>query len=232
MNSFKVLLISLILSSLVFAARSKLPIEMVEIVDLHPTQAVAGFREVKRKKKKIEEFKTNTDRDDYFKKNKVPVVVGPGGQYYMIDHHHFTLAALQVGYKEVYCHVVADFSKSTVQQFWRKMITKSWVYLKDNGRKFSVYDLPQSIDLLTDDPYRSLAGRARQEGAYDKTYEPFVEFLWADFFRSRIPKRLVEKNFKQAVSQAMRISQSAEAKHLPGHKARGACFEVYAAGSH
>ncbi|OYZ22226.1 MAG: hypothetical protein B7Y39_07985 [Bdellovibrio sp. 28-41-41] len=42
------------------------------------------------------------DRDEYFQQNSVPIVQGPDGKVYMIDHHHFTMAAAEAGYDQVY----------------------------------------------------------------------------------------------------------------------------------
>jgi hypothetical protein len=39
---------------------------------------------------------------------------------------------------------------------------------------------------LIDDPYRSLAGFVRKRGGFVKTEKPYVEFAWADFFRTRV----------------------------------------------
>lgn len=200
----------------------------INIADLRPTQAVAGIREVRRKKNKIENFKSHKDREEYFEKNSVPVVLGPNGQIYMIDHHHFTLAASQAGYDEVYFHIVADFSTFSVQEFWHEMKAKAWVYLKINGQRITEYMLPRFITGLQDDPYRSLAGKVRQKEGYNKTEIPFVEFEWADFFRTRIFPKLLEKNYDEAVKVAIKIAKTDAAKKLPGYNGNALCIEVYA----
>lgn len=222
----------LLFSSLVFGGGKHTDVpDRAAIYSLFPTQAVAGFKEVKRKKKKIQKFETPEDRDKYFLKNTVPVVIGPFGRRYMIDHHHFTLAAFQAGYSEVYFKVIEDLSDLTDKIFWKKMKEKGWTYLKNNGFPITEYDLPRFIKDLVDDPYRSLAGQVKQAGAFSQTQTPFMEFVWADFFRTKINQKIVDKDFDQALEMAIEIAKSPAAKHLPGYKGAGLCIDVYRASS-
>lgn len=197
------------------------------IYNLYPTQPVAGYREVKRKKKKIQKLETPDDLEKYFLKNTVPVVIGPLGRRYMIDHHHFTLAAFQAGFTEVYYKVVDDLSDLSEKQFWTKMKKKKWTYLKINGEPITENQLPRFIKYLIDDPYRSLAGQVKQGGGFTQTQTPFMEFEWADFFRKRIDPKLVHTDFDKAFEMALEISRSPAAKHLPGYKGAGLCVDVY-----
>lgn len=92
-----------------------------------------------------------------------------------------------------------------------------WVYLFDaNGKRRSFDDLPKTIDKLTDDPFRSLAGELRRAGGYAKDLAPFHEFIYADFLRRRIKRSLVEKNFDKAMARALKLVRGEEAGHLPG----------------
>ena len=52
---------------------------------------------------------------------------------------------------------------------------------------------------LRDDPFRTLAGELRRLQGYAKETIPFTEFLWADFLRRRMKRKLVEKNFRRAL---------------------------------
>ena len=74
---------------------------------------------------------------------------------------------------------------------------------------------------LEDDPYRSLAGFVREGGGFQKTLTPYAEFLWADFYRTRIALKLVKKNFARALQQAKRLATSADASALPGYASQG-----------
>jgi len=67
-----------------------------------------------------------------------------------------------------------------------------------------------------DDPYRSLAGELRQVGGYAKDTAPFSEFLWADFLRRQVGRKLVETQFDEALKQAMQLAKGPDADYLPG----------------
>jgi hypothetical protein len=69
---------------------------------------------------------------------------------------------------------------------------------------------------LEDDPFRSLAGEIRRVGGFAKDTTPFSEFLWADFFRHRIKRKLVKKQFRSAVRTAFKLAKSQDAHYLPG----------------
>ncbi|KAF1019003.1 MAG: hypothetical protein GAK37_03752 [Pseudomonas sp.] len=64
--------------------------------------------------------------------------------------------------------------------------------------------------------YRSLAGMLRTAGGYAKDATPFSEFLWADFFRSRIGSDLIGQLNNRLLSKAMVLARSQEARYLPG----------------
>ncbi len=65
-------------------------------------------------------------------------------------------------------------------------------------------------------PYRSLAGLARKAGAFAKDVTPFSEFLWADYFRSRIKKQQLQQSMDDAVASALALARHPEASYLPG----------------
>jgi hypothetical protein len=76
--------------------------------------------------------------------------------------------------------------------------------------------VPKRITALADDPYRSLAGELRRSGGYAKDTTPFSEFLWADFLRHRIKRRILDDNFSDALVRALKLAKSGEAGYLPG----------------
>ena len=86
----------------------------------------------------------------------------------------------------------------------------------DKGRRRGYKDIPKSVRDLIDDPFRSLAGELRRAGGFAKDTTPFSEFLWADFLRRRIKRKLVELDFDRAIVAAMKLSKSQEAIYLPG----------------
>lgn len=227
-TQLRVFIFSLILAvASAWGAGKSSVLAMIEIHSLRPTQAVAGFDEVDRKARKISGL-NKYERREYFIQNTVPIVIGPDSQFYMIDHHHFVLAAYQEGYDEVNFKIVADYSHlPDMDQFWKIMKLRKWVYLKNNGISISVEEIPRHIKRLRNDHYRSLAGQIRQGGGYDKTPVPFAEFYWADFFRERIPLKMLKNDRKKAFALAMDLAGSDAAKHLPGYHPPGLCIKFY-----
>lgn len=147
----------------------------------------------------------------------IPVIRGPKGRNYVIDHHHLSLALHKEGIENVLVTAVADLSALDVDAFWTVMDHKSWVHPYDaRGRRSGFSKIPKSIDALKDDPFRSLAGELRRVGGYAKDTTPFSEFLWADFLRRRLKRSMVEKRFKTALAEALKMAKGAEAGYLPG----------------
>src|SRR5258707_13176904 len=81
-------------------------IHPVSIAALRPTQITVGMREVKAKRKS---WRDHPDRKkaDFLGKHLIPVIWGPKEDYYVIDHHHLTLALHQEGVKKILTTVVA-----------------------------------------------------------------------------------------------------------------------------
>jgi hypothetical protein len=82
--------------------------------------------------------------------------------------------------------------------------------------------MPRRLTQLEDDPYRSLAGLVRGAGGFAKDQAPFVEFLWADFFRPRVAARLITKEPRRATRDGLRLAKSNEARYLPGWSGKAA----------
>ena len=57
----------------------------VPIKELRPTQITVGMREVKAKRKRWEQHK---GKEGFLGSHMIPVIVGPKGRFYVIDHHH------------------------------------------------------------------------------------------------------------------------------------------------
>jgi hypothetical protein len=145
------------------------------------------------------------------------VVLGPKERYYVIDHHHLSLALHKEGVREIATAIVADLSKLSREAFWIFLDNRGWMHpFDDHGRRRGYEDLPKSIADLRDDPYRSLAGELRRLGGFAKDTTPFSEFLWADFLRRRIRRKLVDADFADAMTIAMKFAKSMDANYLPG----------------
>ncbi len=192
----------------------------VSVEALRPTQSNVGMIEVNRKASKLSSL-SKKELKSYLRENPVPVVLGPGGEMYAIDHHHLCRAVMKIGRDKVFVKIVADFSDLSRQDFWSEMIRRNFVYLKDQkGRNIETRDLPKSMKDLKNNRYRSLAGVVRRLGGFSKDRSPSAEFVWAEFFRSRISFDYDKGKtaFNKAVKQALKIAQQPEARSLPGYR--------------
>jgi hypothetical protein len=197
-------------------------IKAVRVADLVPTQMTVGMREVSVKRRRWRE-RSSHEAANYLNILRIPVVLGPNARYYLIDRHHLALALRDEGIGEIAVSLVANMSTLSFDAFWISLERKNWTHPFDDwGRRRRYNDMPETIDTLQDDPFRSLAGAVKRAGGYAKDETPFSEFKWADFLRRRIARRLVERDFGRALAMAMHLAHSAEAAALPGWRARPA----------
>ncbi|HXH31477.1 MAG TPA: ParB/Srx family N-terminal domain-containing protein [Bacteriovoracaceae bacterium] len=199
----------------------KNPLNKVSLLSLRPTQFAVGMLEVNEKIKIVEKY-GKKELKKYLIDNPVPVVVGPDGKMYVIDHHHFLCVCYHLGIKKVYVETVKDLSTSDLgySKFWKWMNStrNTYPYCQfGEGPRLSLY-LPKDIKGLADDPYRSLAWFVRKSGAFENSDKNFAEFTWANFFRSKkILDREGHAGFEKALLRAVKLAQSPEAKKLPGY---------------
>jgi hypothetical protein len=188
----------------------------VPILSLRPTQMTVGMREVKEKRKRFRERKAKK-QGELLGKHMIPVVRGPDEHYYVVDHHHLARALHEEGIKDILVTLIGDLTMVQRDAFWGVMDNKRWVYPYDTkGERRHFKDLPKSIKDLKDDPYRSLAGELRRAGGFAKDTTPFSEFLWADFLRRHVPRKIVEDHFSKAMEKALEAAKSQDAIYLPG----------------
>ena len=191
-------------------------LEPTAIMSLRPTQITVGMREVKAKRQRWRE-KSADKGGKYLGKHQIPVVLGPKKRHYIIDHHHLARALHDEGIKDILVTVVANLSRLEPDAFWFFLDNHNWMHpFDDKGRRREHNDLPKTVDQLVDDPFRSLAGELRRAGGFAKDTTPFSEFLWADFLRRRVKRKLVEDNFDHALENALQLAKSKDANFLPG----------------
>ena len=189
----------------------------IPILSLHPTQMTVGMREVKEKRKRWREHKSKKKQAELLGKHTIPVVLGPDQRHYVVDHHHLALSLHEEGIKDILVTVIADLTMVETDAFWGVLDNRRWVYPYDTkGERRHFRDIPKTVAKLKDDPFRSLAGELRRVGGFAKDTTPFSEFLWADFLRRRLTRKLVEQNFSEAMEQAVQLAKSQAADHLPG----------------
>ena len=192
----------------------------VEIHRLRPTQITVGLIEVHDKRVRLEAMKKH-EQQDFLQAHAIPAVWGPDGKLYIIDHHHLGRAAEEAGIDSGFFNVEDDFSKVPIAQFWPKMSAAHWAHpIDQRGQPQSFEAIPDHLAKLIDDPYRSLAGYVRDQGGYEKSPEPFCEFLWADFFRTRVTIGPTRADFDKAVVVALKLAATPAAAKLPGYKVK------------
>ena len=192
-----------------------------DILQLRPTQFVLGMKEIEAKVAKMSKFH-NSELREYCDDHKIPVVIGPERELYLIDHHHFARACWELKVELYSVKVIKDLSHKKEQEFWNLMVEKGWVYLHDQfGMGPHVPSaLPSDVRCMADDPYRSLAWAVLDAGHIKKNNTPFFEFKWAAFFRMNLNIRLHSKsNFKDAIRMASKLAHASDARSLPGYKA-------------
>ncbi len=193
----------------------------VNVLSLKPTQFAVGMLEVDEKIAIAKAF-SKKERKKYVDENPVPVVVGPDGDYYIVDHHHFLCVCYHTDIKKVRVKIVEDKTKSKLdyENFWQWMFKSRNAYpfcQFGEGPRKALY-LPRDIRGLADDPYRSLAWFVRKAGAFENSDRNFAEFQWANFFRKH--ELLDHKGLiamPEALIQAVKLAQSKAAKKLPGY---------------
>eukprot|EP00656_Telonema_subtile_P054510 TRINITY_DN8174_c0_g4_i1.p1 TRINITY_DN8174_c0_g4~~TRINITY_DN8174_c0_g4_i1.p1 ORF type:complete len:636 (+),score=131.56 TRINITY_DN8174_c0_g4_i1:97-2004(+) len=176
--------------------------------DLKPTQFEVGLAEVLGSKVKFFANKSLGEVVGYLSKKVIPVIVGNHGRsLYQIDGHHTTYAMhwwkANVVMKmpesvqrtqllslplvaNIKCNWTSKFESES--EFWAGMQKSNFVLLEKSGQPMTATQLPATIDKLTDNPLRSLAGIAEivTSPCIAKTCVPFAEFVWSDFLRSQI----------------------------------------------
>jgi hypothetical protein len=188
----------------------------VRIRTLKPTQMTLGIREVDEKRREWRE-RGGSSGPAYLGKHMIPVVLGPKGRHYLIDHHHLARALEDEGVKDVLVNVVADLRTLAMEEFWIFLDNRAWCHPYDaEGRRRDFDAIPSTVAKMEDDPFRSLAGELRQAGGYAKDATPFSEFIWADFLRRRIKRKTVEKDFAASLDRALTLAKAEAANYLPG----------------
>ena len=188
----------------------------VEIASLRPTQMTVGMAEVEKKRASWRN-RAETEGSAFLANHVVPCVHGPKDTLWLVDHHHLCLALLLEDVRHVLVSLVADLGKLDKTRFMNYMDCRGWLHTYDaKGTRLDPDELPKKILKMVDDPYRSLAGEVREAGGYAKDLTPYAEFLWADFFRSRVDLKPCKVLPEEAVTKALVLAHSPKAAYLPG----------------
>jgi len=118
--------------------------------------------------------------------------------------------------------------------FGKHMEDNNEVYLKDqNGNPITPHDLPASLNDLSNDPFRSLAGAVRESCGFEKgdkssSGEDYLEFQWANYLRANwsqtgIAAKDIDTNFDSATNAALHLAAQKEAVSLPSYTGKISC---------
>ena len=157
---------------------------------LRPTQALVGMLEIQCKTDRYASMSSD-DLQKYWGKHVVPAVVGPGGDLFITDHHHSTLALLRADRKPsdrlVLINVTHNFeSEASLAAFWSRMLDEGLLWLFDDKDRAPMHPnlLPTTLLRMVNDPYRSLVWGVRNNGGYGVVdSSSYQDFLYAQFLR-------------------------------------------------
>ncbi|NUO84639.1 MAG: hypothetical protein HOQ37_00875 [Cupriavidus sp.] len=194
---------------------------VAELVRLRPTQLTLGYIHVHHKMEVTQRHADPEDREAlqrFMRRHRIKTVAGPGGELYIVDHHHWARAWLDLGYQLAPVRVLADFSDLDGAAFWKRMRELGHVHPYDeHGKRQGPRALPSTVRGMRDDPYRSLAAFAREAGAYRKPGNAYGDFCWAGFLRKRVAQDLHSiAGFGLALAESIKLARSPRARRLPG----------------
>jgi hypothetical protein len=175
---------------------------------IRPTQATVGFDEVAAKRRRYRAA-WGAGTHENFLDRAFPVLVGPEGELFALDGHHWMRALSEEGVETVRVAVVGDFRRLSGEAFWAALESRGWCHpYAASGARIAFDQIPGTVAELADDPFRSLATALRRTGAIAKSRSPFSEFGCAACLRARIPADLARRNDPAALTQALRACKA------------------------
>lgn len=184
---------------------------------LHPTQGGIGQLQVDDEAASLRQLSADK-LAARIRKKAIPVVIGPGGQLYLVDRHHFASALLRVGVTEAPVQVIGKLPQA--DGFWAQMQARHWAWLyNQQGQPLAPAQLPATLSALPDYPYRSLAGWLQDEGYFSKKDDVyFVEFAWASWLGNKMGwADVTAATLPARLAQAQQLACSPQASTLPGY---------------
>lgn len=188
-----------------------------DLAQLRPTQFGVGLLQVA---DEVRHLKTKTPAGlrKLALKKRIAVVIGPDGDLWLVDRHHFSRALWELGERRAPVTIIGRIVQR--DGFWKLMQTSNWTWLYDErGNPCDPADLPPHIKDLPDYSYRALAGFAEDEQLFRKPGRVFfTEFAWATYFGEQLGwAPITEENLAQRLVQARRLACDPAAAFLPGY---------------
>ena len=193
----------------------------MDIERLRPTQVTHGAREV-RGKTRFYQSLSGHDLEMAIAEKPVPIVQGPNGDAFLIDHHHVAAALWHANIKSVPVVLVKDLSSCSAAEFWLTLEDNNWTHpYNQKGERVPFTDMPVHVWDMIDDEFRSLAASVRDAGGYEKSNVPLAEFRWADLFRRLLPLPSDDASYEALVERAVELAKSEQALGMPGYAEAG-----------
>lgn len=194
------------------------PDTMADLDTLRPTQITLGLIQVRLKMDVSARARAPAEMKRFLDSHRIETIKGPGGALYIADHHHWTRAWLELGWRRGPVRIIDDLSNLSPGKFWKRMRALGHLHPYDeHGKRLEVSDLPATVLGMRDDPYRSLAAFTRDAGAYRKPGNAYGDFRWAAFFRRHVEEDMHSiAGFARAMTVAIPLARSSKAKRLPG----------------
>jgi hypothetical protein len=151
---------------------------VLDLRELRPTQPEVGYYQIF---EKAEDFKklSTFELDNLARKKEIPCIIGPDRKFYLIDHHHQSLAFLLNGFQKGYVQIVENWKDISPNQFWMKMCGQDWCYRRrSDGSELSPDDVrfPKQLSECKDSPYRSLVWLLMKKDLVEEASLPYFEF--------------------------------------------------------
>ena len=186
----------------------------VPIQSLRPTQLTVGLIEVEARR---DQWREEKKKGKFLGQHMIPVVIGPRKRPYVVDHHHLARALHDSGQHQVLVQPIVNAEDLSQEHFWRFLDNQGWLHpFDEHGERQPYSAIPKKIAQLKDDPYRSLAGAVRKAGGYAKDTRPFMEFIWADYFRGSFSARDIRRKWDTTLEEAVALARRPEAHFMPG----------------
>jgi hypothetical protein len=192
-----------------------------DVRTLRPLQGALGMEEVRDKVQRIAAKPNREWRD--LAADPIKVVRGPSAALFITDHHHGADAWRLADHPIALCKIDDRPPYATEAEFWSGLARDHLVRLADaDGKPLTPAQLPSSLELMPDDPYRSLAWLLRKKNGFCRSEMPqkeFAEFLWADWLRKRpeLPVDAVRTSAAGMLPTALGLARSSAAQAMPGY---------------
>jgi hypothetical protein len=192
----------------------------IRINELAPTQPDVGKYEVKLKRSQYEKVSGKKAMEKLKLEKTAPVVIGPDGRYYLVDHHHTSLALLESGEKYSYVKVLENWSdigdgkplNERMIEFWEKMKGNQYCFLKTaDGTIIDPLSqlFPKTLKACGNNRYRALTYLLIEKKIITGIERNYFEFYVADELR-KLGVVIKPGRLKAAIKNAERLLKTPE----------------------